>query len=477
MHEEKLSSPRPGRTFLCVVTASGLPPALEERNMVTSQMPVFGRILSRILLVTTTLIAPLSSCSNQDPAFVENTYGGAARVNTAEASEIDTSASMDSTAADQNSGSDQGVEGQGEGQGQGDELGSSGDGGMDEELATSDRENESLLNLEPVSMTYKQVTNSLVDILWVIDSSGSMKEEQDYLGANFNSFIKGLTTSNLNFQTAITSTDVCGSSQPKNLAEVVCPGESLHQSAQHLRGSFVGESDRKVLKRDDSDLVAKFNLYTSIGINGSGFEHGLKAANLAVEKVISGANENLIRNESFLAVIVVSDEEDDGIGLGMKDAYSGKNFVELGMTKFRYTDKDLSSYLKTVKGEGKFSVSAITGTRLKSGKLCSSAHSQPKEEGTQYINAANATGGIVQSICDSDWDQSLFKLGRDIEAQISQISLERTPAAGSIKVFVDNVLMTKWTYSEGTRVIKFLPDAIPKDGATIRIEFLAGPAA
>jgi hypothetical protein len=226
------------------------------------------------------------------------------------------------------------------------------------------------------------------------------------------------------------------------------------------------------LKNTDSDLVEKFISYTSLGVNGSGFEHGLKAADLAIDKVISGANENLIRNEAFLAVIVVSDEEDDGIGLGMKDAYSEKNFVELGLTKFRFTDENLSAHLKAVKGDGKFSVSTITGTRSNDGKLCTSDHSQPREEGTQYIKAAKATGGIIQSICDTDWDQSLSNLGRDIQSQISQIALERTPVKDSIKVYIDDVLTVQWTYSEGSRVIKFLPDAIPQDGAAIRVEFM-----
>jgi hypothetical protein len=332
------------------------------------------------------------------------------------------------------------------------------------------------VRLEPVTLNYTQNAGNKVDILWVIDTSGSMEEEQDYLGDNFNGFIRGMANSGLDFQTAVTSTDICPSHSPSDLSQVVCPNETDKDDSVHLRGSFVGRTGRKVLKHDDSDLVRKFNAYTALGINGSQFEHGLKAADMAVEKVLSGENEDLIRSDAFLAIIVVSDEEDDGIGLGMKDAYTEKNFVSLGLTTFKFTHTDLIDHLKIVKGVGKFAISAITGTRKSNGKLCTSEHSNPKEEGTQYINAAKDSGGIVQSICDTDWEASLSKMGADLSSQISQIALERAPAADSIKVYVDGVITDKWTYETGSKIIKFAADGIPPGGAAIRVEYMA-PAA
>ena len=455
---------------------------------------VFGLRKNHIFLLAAALIAPMASCSDPETNFIEHDGIGEAVTldptldatslakdsGSAENGGLETEgAKSDETnadhkdptnneAANNNTGSNGHEDGTGAGDGNGDDNGNGEPDGTDGNEPTGD--------FERVTMTYQQATTSLVDILWIIDTSGSMKEEQDYLGTNFKSFIKGLSNSKLDFQTAVTSTDICPSTQPDNLEDVVCPGAADGSSSTHLRGKFVGRNGRKVLKSTDSDLVTKFSSYTALGIDGSSFEHGLKAANLAVEKVISGDNENLIRNEAFLAVIVVSDEEDDGIALGMTDAYNGKNYTELGLTKFRYTDKDFSSYLKTVKGEGKFSVSAITGTRKKDGKLCTSSHSKPQEEGTQYINAANATGGSVQSICDSNWDETLASLGQDIKSQISQIALERTPITGSIKIYVNDALTTAWTYSSGSKVVKFLPDSIPGDGATIKVEYLALPS-
>ncbi len=48
-----------------------------------------------------------------------------------------------------------------------------------------------------------------------------------------------------------------------------------------------------------------------------------------------------MRSDAFLAVIVVSDEEDDGIGLGKMDVYTGHNYVAEGLTSVNYTHNHL----------------------------------------------------------------------------------------------------------------------------------------
>ena len=314
-----------------------------------------------------------------------------------------------------------------------------------------------------------QKGNSKVDILWIIDNSGSMKEEQDYLGANFISFINGLSLTGIDFQTAITNTDVCDEILPAALEDRSCPFYYGGSSATHLRGSFIGP----VLSAATPNLTTEFKNQTALGTNGSSFEHGLKATQLAISKVLSGDNENLLRDESFLSVIVVSDEEDDGIGLGMTDAYNLFNFVEEGLTSFSYTPDNLINYLETNKGAGNFSVSAITGTRLADGTMCSAPHSQPLEEGTAYIDIASKTGGSLQSICDTDWGISLFQLGQDLNAQATQILLDRQPIVSSIKVSVDGVDNTNWTYFPTINTIKFDANSLPAVGSDIQVEYMA----
>lgn len=324
-----------------------------------------------------------------------------------------------------------------------------------------------------LAITQSQPQLSKLDVLWIVDSSGSMAEEQAYLGQNFSSFITSLSSMSLDFQTAVTTTDVCQDQTPSDLAERRCPVGGGGSASTHLRGSFVGTSGRKVLKKSDSDLVTKFKSYTNVGTNGSGFEHGLKGAQLAIEKSLNGQNEALIRSNSFLSVIVVSDEEDDGIGMWMTDGSSGINYHTSGQTNFRYTDQDFSTYANSALGAGKYSVSTITGMRDNNGNLCTSAHSQPFEEGTQYIKAAQKTGGIAVSICEPNWSTLLTKIAQDLPGQITQFTLEGSVVPETILVKVNGVENTDWTYVESSKAVKFNPGKVPPPGASITVTYFA----
>jgi hypothetical protein len=335
---------------------------------------------------------------------------------------------------------------------------------------------ENIENLSLVNDSAIQPSGSKVDILWVVDSSGSMREEQSYLGNNFSSFISQISQSNSDFQIGVTTTDVCDSGSPSLIPANIryCPTID-GTSATHLKGSLVGTAGSKVLSRSTSNLAARFLSYANVGTNGSSYEHGLTAVKMAVQKSLAGQNEGLVRSDAFLAVIVVSDEEDDGVGLGLTDSYTNRNFVSSSLTSYRYTSDDMVRDGLAAKGAGRFSVSTITGTRLANGSMCRSPHSQPLEEGTQYISAAQKTGGIVQSICDTNWSTSLASIGQDIAAQSSQIVLSKHPYPDTIKVSVNGQVTLNWSYNGGNNAVKFNSGSIPAAGSTIQIQYYTAP--
>jgi hypothetical protein len=406
---------------------------------------LFTKTTSWVFVVT----QMLSGCGEK-PAFNENAAGAAADV-----------VASDQSSADEDKVGPDGVSSE--------DSQNTADNDSDNDKSVG---NEIIKDLLLANETTTMVTQNDVDILWVVDSSGSMSEEQSYLGQNFNSFISQLSQSGINFQTGVTSTDICASTSPSQvpMAERYCPTLD-GSSTTHHRGSLVGTAGKKVLKPGMNDLMSRFVSYANVGTNGSGFEHGLKAAEMAVTKSLNGQNEGLVRNSAFLAVVVVSDEEDDGIGLGKTDTYSGKNFVAEGLTSVHYTDDNLISFLNQAKGAGKFSVSTITGTKMANGSMCTSAHSKPREEGSQYIAAANKTGGIVQSICDTNWSASLASIGQDIAGQSNQTSLSHVAYDGSIKVYVNGVQNFDWTYSLGSNSIKFNAGKVPASGSSVNIKY------
>ena len=334
--------------------------------------------------------------------------------------------------------------------------------------------NEDMGTLQLHTEIVESAERKKVDILWVIDSSGSMQEEQQFLGTNFLAFIQGLNGSEINYQTAVTSTDVCDDFLPNLLKDRSCP-TMPDSSPFHLRGAFQGPTGEQIISPETIDPIGTFLNYANVGTQGSGFEHGLWAAKLALERTNNGQNDQLMRGGSHLSIIVVSDEEDDGIGLSMPDAYSGTNFTALGATTFRWDHEDMIQHLADLKGDGNFSISAITGTRESTGNLCWSSHSQPREEGTQYIAAARATGGIIQSICQEDWEDGLYKLGQDVVAQISQIELTSEPVKGTIQVWIDGQESHNWQHIEETNTLKFHSDEVPPSGSQIEVSYLGWP--
>ncbi len=331
---------------------------------------------------------------------------------------------------------------------------------------------EGTLNLHLHTVETVQQDGGKIDLLWVIDDSASMSPEQDNIALNFNAFINQLSDAHLNFQTAVTTTDVCQATMPTDLTQRVCPVDNYGGNpATHLRGSFVGDAGRRVLKSSDADLVSRFNTYVHQGTGGSNFEHGLTAVQLAVQKSLSGENEALIRPDAFLAVVVLSDEEDDGIGLSMTDAYNGHNFWTDGITRYKYTSDDMVTYLQSTKGAGHFSISGIVGTRNADGTMCSSAAAQPKEEGTQYIAAAKKTGGIIRSVCDVNWGDSMTQIGLDVASQAAQVALPTAPDVPTIVVTVNGVTSTDWTYNSANQAIKFNTGKVPAGGAAIKVTY------
>ena len=89
-----------------------------------------------------------------------------------------------------------------------------GKGKESKDLKDPEPEAEKPIDLSPpksrkVKETFYQVKSQMekVDILWVVDNSGSMEEEQDSLARNFDLFIEELLKKDIDFKMAVTTTD------------------------------------------------------------------------------------------------------------------------------------------------------------------------------------------------------------------------------------------------------------------------------
>src|SRR5690606_10339321 len=70
---------------------------------------------------------------------------------------------------------------------------------------------------------FTQVSGQKVDVLFVVDNSGSMSDEQNSLSTNFGSFLTGANQWNTDYQVGVVTTDMegedmpCGSGNPGHL--------------------------------------------------------------------------------------------------------------------------------------------------------------------------------------------------------------------------------------------------------------------
>lgn len=159
-----------------------------------------------------------------------------------------------------------------------------------------------------------------MDILFVIDNSGSMQEEQANLAANFSVLTKKLdafTTQSgalLDYRVAVTTS---GKSARYTMKPESPPGfpefPPMPMNDKGDDGRFrkgCGMS-RAWLERTDTGIANQFSCIANVGTSGPGLEMPLESLRLALtDRVADGENAGFVREDALLAVVILSDEDD-----------------------------------------------------------------------------------------------------------------------------------------------------------------------
>lgn len=128
------------------------------------------------------------------------------------------------------------------------------------------------------------------DVLFVVDNSGSMSTHQANLIKNIPTLVDGLVQSNIDFNAAVVTTDMDGFAKP-------CCGE------------FAGTT--KIVNRMTSNATGVLAQNLNVGVNGSGTEQIFGAIKTALSpQMLTGVNAGFLRNDAFLAIVFVTDAED-----------------------------------------------------------------------------------------------------------------------------------------------------------------------
>lgn len=172
--------------------------------------------------------------------------------------------------------------------------------------------------------TVLQFTVTPADILFVVDSSGSMADEQLKLASNFHRFLSQIAD-HVDHRIAVVSTDTFRGSvntgrvsfQWQTTAPWVVQeiDYSMCMESQLPAGCAFGpDPGRRVVDSSMSyaDEVTAFANNVNVGTCGSGNESGFEALLLALDQMgPGGCNEGFLRGDDVnLVVIFVSDEDD-----------------------------------------------------------------------------------------------------------------------------------------------------------------------
>lgn len=278
------------------------------------------------------------------------------------------------------------------------------------------------INWKVVSTTKKMTQNILVDnykkidVLFVIDNSGSMAYEQKSMAsrtANFISVLKGL-----DWQIGITTTD------PRDIT--LGDGRLIPLS---------GLKNRYIIDSTWSDTSAQSTLGTTLqrSETGSGSEQGIRAVYRSIERYIANeANQrDLIRDQSQLAVVLISDEDES--------ANSTKN-----------NPQDLLKFIDTTfKGQKRFNFHSII-TRP-GDKACLSTYGATY--GERYQIMSQLTGGIIGDVCASDYAAQAKGIAQEIRNLLKTLTLACAPLSNQpITVTKNGVVISNPFTVEGVNI-------------------------
>lgn len=249
------------------------------------------------------------------------------------------------------------------------------------------------------------------DIMFLVDQSGSMDDNQRLLGDNFTTFITSLTTYTTDWQVAVVNDDD-------------------------------GCNNSGILTRTSAGYA---NTFSSAVTRGGGMytESLLTPAANGVDKTDSAeCNAGFMREEAILHIIMVSDEPEQSPG-------SWATLVDRIIAK-----KGSESHVR---------LSAIAGPASGGGGCA--------DPGTGYMEAVAATGGVYLNICDNWATPTNMAMLAEASVYQDTYALARTPVPSTIWVEVNgSPRTTGWTYDAATNSVIF-SSSIPTEGDQVDIHY------
>lgn len=297
---------------------------------------------------------------------------------------------------------------------------------------------------------FYQVEAGAVDILLVIDNSCSMQPYQDKLSTNFDSFLTFFVEGNVDYRIGVTTTTA---GDPPEADGQYCTQSDVN--AVPAPGELVRN---QVIDSSTVDASGIFADLVNVGTCGSGYEMGLESA----VNVLENTNNPFLREEAYLSVIFVSDEQ-DGSPLGVNNYINRMRSVKDSLARDVFNASSL----------------VVEDTALCSAEQVASGATV----GSRYIDFAEQSNGLVENICGQDFASIVTDLSLNSSRLNDTFFLTKKPDLSTLIVGINGEEVpcdgedVVWRYEvlEGDiPVLRFDRNSLPPPSARITAQYNGG---
>ena len=276
---------------------------------------------------------------------------------------------------------------------------------------------------------FTQAPLPAVDILFVVDDTGSMAQEQASLAEHFVSLAGALREAGIGWQAGVVTTDM------------------TRADAGWLQGV------PWVITPDLDQVEQRFADAVQVGVDGVAPEAGLAAAIHALDlSEPGGPNAGFRRPDALLHVIFVSDADDESDEWLDGDPVSV--FLDAMAAEQERTGQPATA-------------SAVVGDIPRG---CTSVNGDARP-GLRYHLVVDGTGGETASICAADFSDILESLADVAIVYLTRFDLRTEPEPESVRVAVDGVRVDAgWTLETSPPAVVF--DEAPAPGVRITVTYV-----
>lgn len=263
-----------------------------------------------------------------------------------------------------------------------------------------------------------------VDVLFVIDNSGSMEYEQQSMAHRTSQLLSILQ--GLDYQIAVTTTDPRNINLGDGRLIPIAGGNGIKIISSSMAMSTAQTMLSQTLQRPET---------------GSGDEQGIRSVYRAIERYNQNENDlrAFLRADAQLSVVLISDEDESA----------------------NTTKNDPASLLSLINstwsGQKRFNFNSII-TRPND-TACFSTHGY--SYGHRYHSISTMTGGVIGNVCDMDYSNQVRGIADEIRRLLKTLTLSCPPLSQFPIVIKKDGIVSSLEYAVEGLNIKFTNELEP----------------